>query len=112
MWWLPFALLALALFGFAVAVDVARRPRVRHYRWRNRRFLRDQVPLIELRDRARRGGPGEEDSGVSPRPPLVLAGVEPDLTGAPPAPSALVGAGEPQHLAPTRPQLVRLGGAL
>lgn len=110
MWWLPFALLALALFGFAVAVDVARRPRVRHYRWRNRRWLRRELPLIELRDRARRGGPEEEDSG--PRPPLVLAGVEPDLTGAPPAPSALVGAGEPQHLAPTRPQLVRLGGGL
>jgi hypothetical protein len=117
VWFLSEAAMPLSIgAAFGLALDVARRgPRVRHYRWRNRRFLR-QVRAIELRDRARRGGPGEETGSNLPRPLPVPAGGEarpprPVDAVLPPAPLPLVGAVTPEP-ASTRPPLVRLGGGL
>ena len=80
------------------------------YQGRLDRCRREFVRAVrsELRSRAVRGGSGEEDSGVSPRPPLVPAGGEarpprPVDVAPPPAPLPLVGAGGPQLPAPARP---------
>jgi len=115
---------ALAWFlcgGFVLAVAVATSPprqRVRHHRWRNRRFLRT-VREIELRSRAaaERGGSGEEAGSASPAELPALAGGEarapsPVYAALPPAPLTLVGAADPRPAALTRPPRVRLGGEL
>lgn len=93
-----------------VGVVVAWPRRVRHYRWRNRRFLR-RVHAIELRGR---GGVGSEGGQAAPPGLPVSAGVEradAHPADAPPAPMPLAGAACPPAAAPARPHLVRLGGA-
>jgi hypothetical protein len=121
--------------ALALALDIARRGpvRVRHYRWRNRRWLRTQVRAIELRSRADavRGGSEEEAGGCLPRSLPAPAGGEqrtpgPVSVALPPAPSTsqrtpinsqsgssqpLAGAVVPPNTAPVRPPLVRIGGA-
>jgi hypothetical protein len=96
--------------AFALAADVARHPlRVRHYRWKNKRFLRRQVPVIELRSRScGRGGSGV-GSPVIPQPVLpARVGGDARPPGPvdavlPPTPHTLVGAADPRHAAPARP---------
>lgn len=134
-WFLSEAAFPLALgAAFGLAVDVARRGpvRVRHYRWRNRRWLRTQVRAIELRSRADavRGGSEEEAGGRLPRSLPAPAGGEqrtpgPVSVALPPAPSTsqrpptnsqsgssrrLAGAVPPDP-ASARPSRVRIGGA-
>ena len=116
-WFLSEAAFPVSLgVAFALAIDVARRPRVRHYRWRNRRFVR-RVRELELRSRAGVGSALPPDRW--PVPPGTLsgaAGVErgghPHSAAAPPATQHLAGAACSPAAAPARPHLVRLGGVL
>jgi hypothetical protein len=70
---------------------------------------------IELRSRAGvRGGSGEADRSFPRHLSDTAGGVArgPDLAAPSPASSPLAGAVVPQHAAPARPPLVRIGGAL
>lgn len=110
VWFLSEAAFPVSLgAGFALAVDVARRgpARVRHYRWRNRRFLKELRSRTlgrggsEVADRSRPQGRSALAAGVEPRCPVPLA---------PPAPCSLVGAVGRQTAAPTRPPRVAVHG--
>lgn len=114
-WFLSEAAVPVSLGAvLALAVDVARTSptRVRHYRWRNRRFLR-QVRALELRSRTPGG------SGSAGSLPLALpapAGGDartprPVAAALPPAPCPLVGAALiPSSAAPARPPRVMVHG--
>lgn len=108
VWFLSEAALPVSLgAAVAIALDVAQRPRVRvrHYRWRNRRFLR-RVHESELRSHA--GGGSEAADRRAPQGLSAAAGVErgghPHSVAAPPAPQHLAGAAlTPSSAASARP---------
>jgi hypothetical protein len=108
-WFLSEAAFPVSLAaGFGLAVDIARHGpvRVRHYRWRNRRFLK------KLRS-DRRGRSGEADRS-HPQGRSAVAGVErgrvPHVAAAaPPVPYPLAGAVYPAP-APARPPRVAVHG--